>query len=336
MREFHLGPEVEPFRRGLVAELRGESPAVGVVAFELRVCERHDLGEERVGSDELVERILEPDALGFVEYSEPLDRGVEDGVDLAVLSRVVDREQERDSAFDLVDAQHVKLVEPSTCVEEEVRVGRWRSRTPVVRLERADDLVGVVTEVEDERVALQLVDTVESRQRLDGGEPAEDLVHVHGVQQRLVEAGLELLSDDQDLVVVAPEPLRGLRLRKAVHAGLGELATLVVDHLAGERDEGREVPVTVLRDIGVDRLLVAHRVQSRRRDDHRLGLAADLRLGMGAEVLDDDLGLLSQVVRVQRNEPGDRPLRLRGLVAGVIRDRLLDATGARSPPRGDW
>ena len=74
------------------------------------------------------------------------------------------------------------------------------------------------------------VDAVEPRERLHGREPDERLVHVHRVQQRLVEAGLELLGDDQHLVV-GPSRTRSAvcALGEAVHAGLGEVDARAVD-----------------------------------------------------------------------------------------------------------
>ena len=45
---------------------------------------------------------------------------------------------------------------------------------------------------------------------------------------------------------------------------------------------------------------------------------------LGAEVLDDHLGLLRQLVRVQGDELGDRRLGLAGVELGVVGDRLLD------------
>ena len=49
--------------------------------------------------------------------------------------------------------------------------------------------------------------------------PTSDLVDVHRVQQRLVEAGLELLGHDQHAVVGGRELLRRRRLGEAVHVG---------------------------------------------------------------------------------------------------------------------
>jgi len=48
------------------------------------------------------------------------------------------------------------------------------------------------------------------------------------VEERLVEAGLELLSDDQHLVVASAEALRDLRRGEAVHPLLGVADPLVV------------------------------------------------------------------------------------------------------------
>ena len=75
-------------------------------------------------------------------------------------------------------------------------------RLLVVGLERLQDLLRLVDEVEDEGVLLARVGAVEPREGLHGLDAREPLVHVHRVQQRLVEAGLVLLGDDQHLVLV--------------------------------------------------------------------------------------------------------------------------------------
>ena len=58
----------------------------------------------------------------------------------------------RRPGLDLVGAQHVELVEGVAGVVEQVRVGRRRDGLAVVRLERVLDVLGVVAEVEHERV----------------------------------------------------------------------------------------------------------------------------------------------------------------------------------------
>ena len=84
-----------------------------------------------------------------------------------------------------------------------VRVGLLaQDRRAVVRLERLLDRVGVVHEVEHERIVLLRVRAVEPRQRLHGLDAGERLVDVHRVQQRLVVAGLEFVGADQEAIRV--------------------------------------------------------------------------------------------------------------------------------------
>ena len=117
------------------------------------------------------------------------------------------------------------------------------------------------------------------------------------MQQRLVEARLELLGDDEYLEVVGVEALRGFGLTEAVHAGLGE-GDRVVQDFAAEGDQRREVAVAALGQVAVNGLFVTHRVQAGRSHHHGLGPSADLVRSVAAEVLDDDLGLLGEVGRV--------------------------------------
>ena len=49
---------------------------------------------------------------------------------------------------------------------------------------------------------------VEARERLHRLDAGKALVHIHGMQQGLVEAGLVLLGHQEDLIVVGVELLR--------------------------------------------------------------------------------------------------------------------------------
>jgi hypothetical protein len=105
----------------------------------------------------------------------------------------------------------------------------------VVRLERLLDLLGVVDEVEDEGVFLAGSGAVETRERLHRLDTRQALVDVHRVQQRLIEAGLVLVGDDQDTAAFLVELSRESFLRNTeVHTDLGELPHLVA-HSARER-----------------------------------------------------------------------------------------------------
>ena len=153
-------------------------------------------------------------------------------------------------------------VDPVGHVVKRVWVGRERDRRLVPGRERLGDRVGLVAEVEDERVDLVGVDPVQARECLDGGEPGEHLVDEHRVQERLVVARLELLGDDQHAELGAGEGRRRLVLGDAVHRRFGELDAVVVD-APGERDEGARVRVAVLGEVPIDRLLVADGVEAR-------------------------------------------------------------------------
>ena len=181
-------------------------------------------------------------------------------------------------------------------------------RAFVVGLEGLADLLAVVHEVEDEGVFLERVDAVQPRQRLHGLDARQPLVHVHRVQQRLVEAGLVLLRHEQHLVLLRGELLGQLLLADAVvHAlfGVGDVGELVVLHRAGERHQ-RLDGIALLLDVPIEALLVAHGFQARTGHHHRLGPAADLVARDGVEVLDHHLGLLRDVVRVQPHEARQR------------------------------
>jgi hypothetical protein len=78
-------------------------------------------------------------------------------------------------------------------VIQQIGVGWWCHRLAVIGLERFDDVLAVVAEIQDERVLFeQGRDAIEPGQGLYRVESGQHLVHVHGVQQGLVEAGLEL------------------------------------------------------------------------------------------------------------------------------------------------
>ena len=120
--------------------------------------------------------------------------------------------------------------EPVLNLVKQIRVSRFRQqRGFVVGLKGGLDLIGLVGEVEHHRALLLWVRPVAPRQRLHCIHAAELLVHVHRMERRLVEAGLELVGDDQEAVLGPLEGVGSLRLRERVHAGLGEGPTAVLD-----------------------------------------------------------------------------------------------------------
>ena len=164
--------------------------------------------------------------------------------------------------------------------------------------------------------------------RLHRVHAAELLVHVHRVEQRLVEPGLELVGDHQEAVLgllelggrlpLADHPL----LSGRVHAGLG-VGLAAVLHRSGEGDE-RFPGMALLRQVAVQRELGVHGVEPRARHDHRLRPPADLASHLRREVLDADGDLLADGVRVQLDEGLEEVLRLTLFVARVVVDLLQE------------
>ena len=87
-----------------------------------------------------------------------------------------------------------------------------QQRAVIVRCECLLKFVGIVGEVEDHRFFFVRAGAVQPRQSLYCIHPAKLLVHVHRVQERLIEAGLELVGHDQEPVLVPLEGIGGLRV----------------------------------------------------------------------------------------------------------------------------
>src|SRR5664279_6082262 len=76
------------------------------------------------------------------------------------------------------------------------------SRNFVERLERLPYLLRLIHEVQDEGVLLASMNPIQARQRLHRLNVSQALVHIHRVEQRLVEAGLVLVRDNEHLVQI--------------------------------------------------------------------------------------------------------------------------------------
>ena len=116
----------------------------------------------------------------------PLDRGetLQAGVVGRALqvARLVEHAGER---FDLAPEVHLGAVQIVFQRLQPGRVGRrLHFRAVVVRLERPEDVLGAVDEVEDERRVLAGRSAVEPRERLHRLHPVEPLVDIHRAQQR--------------------------------------------------------------------------------------------------------------------------------------------------------
>ena len=142
-------------------------------------------------------------------------------------------------------------------VVDEVRIRDVRQPGRlVVDLERREHVSRVVHEVEDVAGVLAGIGAVQPGQRLHGLNAREPLVDVHAAEHRLVEAGLELVGHQQDLVVVGvegPPDIAASQIRIEADAVLREgIGTgLRVVHLARERHQGAD-RIASLLDVPVD------------------------------------------------------------------------------------
>ncbi len=202
----------------------------------------------------------------------------------------------------------------------------------VVRQEGVENVLGVVEEVEDEGRLAVAEGTVQTRQGLDAVHTLELLVHVHGAQLGLIEAGLVLVGGDHHVEVLGVE---GFREVTPAQAGIEQAAAFrhlfgnhsVRQHAAGEGHQRVHIGVAHLLHIGLHSQLVAHRLLPAAGDHHGLGLAAQQVADIGAEVLDDHLHLLADVVRVQAHPARQLHARLLAVHLVVVPVRVGDLPG---------
>ena len=254
-----------------------------------------------------------------LELPEPLDDRSERGVQAILRGPGV--EPDPCETVDVRRRVDGVFLEPRLRLVEEVGIGRLRQQGRLeVGVEGGLDAVGLVGEVEDHGAPLLRMRPVEPREGLNRVDPAELLVDVHRVEERLVEPGLKLVRDHEEPVLRPFEGPRRLRFRRSVHAGFGIPPAPVLNR-AGERDQRLE-RMTLRREVRVHGELVAHCVEARAGDDHRLRPAANLALHPIREVVDHDPHLCVDRVRVKPDEGCQEVGSLPLVVSRVVLDRL--------------
>ena len=157
------------------------------------------------------------------------------------------------------------------------------------------------------------------RERLHCFYVRERFVHVHGVQQRLVVAGLELVGDDEEAVWRLAETDGDLARREAVQGGLRYWSAAPVV-FSRERDDGA-VRAVAFFQVLADGEEVADGALDAVGDDHRAGFAADLvlRQRLLVKVVHHDLGLVPDGVLVPLHKAPELLLRRFDLELGIVR-----------------
>ena len=203
----------------------------------------------------------------------------------------------------------------------------FQYRFLIIGFKRLSNIFGGVDEVQNKSVLLAPHSAVQAGKGLDGLHAGQFFVHKHGVQQRLVEAGLILFRHDQHPIFIRMERLRqsllfdGLAGFCFVQLLLG-VGFSVVLHLAGKGHQHIQVSIALLLDLPLELQQVAHRMEPGGRHDHGLGLAADLVPGYAAELLQHDSRFLGDIVGVQRLKLANRTHTRGGIQLWIVRDGL--------------
>ena len=102
-----------------------------------------------------------------------------------------------------------------------------QNRGAVVIGKRVLNDLCVVLEIEDEDIVLLRMGAVQTGERLHGFDAAESLIHIHGVQERFVVAGLKLVGADEEAIRVFLDAIRDVATRKWFQLRLADFLALV-------------------------------------------------------------------------------------------------------------
>ena len=164
-----------------------------------------DAGKKVVSADESLGFTLEIYLTIFLEFA-LVDRyaGVENRIQLVAFGPAQVALHE---VIDLLLGIHLDGIQIRLQVVQFVGICLvGQDSRPIEVRERVVDGVDVVQEIQHEDIVLLGVCPVEPRQGLHRLDAGERLVHIHGVQQRFVIPGLELVGTDQEAVWILLEP----------------------------------------------------------------------------------------------------------------------------------
>src|ERR1017187_2949638 len=188
--------EVQASGAGAGADFCAEETEVAVEFFELAISERDHLGGEGVEPGEGFHAVAKLLLLVWGGGLEALHGFVDDGIEQGVIGWGLPRAEEYGrELFHLGFIDDVQAVDFGAQVVEQPRVRLLRHQRGriVVALEGFLDFLGLIYEIEDERVFFAGMRAIQAREGLHGLDVRQTLVDVHGLEERLVEAGLILV-----------------------------------------------------------------------------------------------------------------------------------------------
>ena len=161
-----------------------------------------------------------------------------------------------------------------------VRIGfAGQQRGLVVPGEGFDDIVRIVEKVQHEGIVLLWARPVQTAERLHRLDVVEHLVYIHGVQQRLVIAGLEHVRHDEKTIRVLLEGLGDGRICKAIQARGGYGRLIFVQLFLAREGDDRLVGAASVGQTLVHCMVIVDAPLDAAGDNHGSGLTADLPLG---------------------------------------------------------
>ena len=258
MGELHFAAKVQTCSR-ITTNKRGQRSAIQVVALQLRVAKTHQLRQKRVRADKTIECITEQILIGNIKRMEPIDCRLKCCVDTPVIFDRRHCHQQTRDLFDLIACHHAKGVQHGAGVVQKIRIRRRCNRLAEPGLERFTDRFGIVTEIKHECAVFPIGDSIQTRQRLHRVKTGQYFVHIHCVQQRLIETRLVLLGDDKDVANLI-ETFCGLTVGKTVELGFGHVNAVVV-YGSREGNVYCHITVPVIGQILVEVALIANRVK---------------------------------------------------------------------------
>ena len=164
------------------------------------------------------------------------------------------------------------------------------------------DVIFLVGEIEDEGARFAGRDAVEPGESLNRLHAGQALHHIHRLQQGLIEAGLILLRDEKDPVVVASEGRGECAFGQTVihrHFGVGRSRVVRVLDRARESHQRTDAGIVLLLGVAIKSQLVFHGGQAGACDHHGLRAPAEFVHHRKPKMLDDDGNDLLDIDRMQ-------------------------------------
>ena len=186
----------------------------------------------------------------------------------------------------------------------------FKCRGFIVRQEGTFDILLGVLEIQNKGAVLSESSTIKTRESLNCGNITQFLIHIHGVEQRLIKARLILVRNDQNVVLAAVERLTELFVGGdilavfiQVHGCLGErLFTRIVIQGNFARKSNHHIAayalIGMVGQILLDSEIITDCVCTAVCHDHSLALTANLITAVFQEIGHNHFSFLGNGITV--------------------------------------